>query len=118
MTPLLMLNTALIGLLGSFIDVHLNEHTRFTAFSLNAFKRLTFLDLATSPTKATFYGFTICMVSCYQGFYTVQVTKGVGRAANKAFVYAMYPFNVLGVRTGLYCNFFLPAFSRWLLFQQ
>jgi phospholipid/cholesterol/gamma-HCH transport system permease protein len=90
MTPLLMLYTALIGLLGSFIDVHLNEHTSFTAFSLNAFKRLTFLDLASSLTKATFYGFTIGMVSCYQGFHAVQGTKGVGRAANKAVVYAMY----------------------------
>ncbi len=90
MIPLLMLYTALVGLLGSYLDVSLNEHTSFTTYFADAFEQLSFLDLASSFIKAVMYGFTISMVACYQGFNTTQGTEGVGKAANSAVVVAMY----------------------------
>src|SRR5215211_650836 len=43
MIPLLMLYTACVGMLGSFLDVHANEQTSFITFFANAFSSITFL---------------------------------------------------------------------------
>lgn len=90
MLPLLMLYTALVGLLGSYLDVHANEQTSFITFFENAFASLTFLDLFTSLTKATVFGFTIGIVGCYKGYNAKQGTQGVGIAANTSVVISMF----------------------------
>lgn len=90
MTPMLMLYTAFIAMAGSFIDVRINEHTSLSAFATTAFEKIGFLDVASSVLRATVYGFTISMVSCYKGFTTTLGTEGVGKAANAAVVVAMY----------------------------
>ena len=90
MTPLLMLYTAFVGLLGSFIDVQINEQISLHTFVTTAFEKITFLDVSSSVIRALVYGFTIGMVSCYKGFTTTQGTEGVGKAANSAVVTAMY----------------------------
>lgn len=90
MTPLLMLYTAFVGLLGSFIDVQINEQISLHTFVTTAFEKISFLDVSSSVIRATVYGFTIGMVSCYKGFTTTQGTEGVGKAANSAVVTVMY----------------------------
>ena len=90
MIPLLVMYTALIGLLGSYINVSDNEQTSFVTFFHNAFVRISFLDYGASITKAIFFGFTIGIVGCYQGFNATKGTEGVGRAANASVVISMF----------------------------
>ncbi|NSL86409.1 MlaE family ABC transporter permease [Chitinophaga solisilvae] len=88
--PILMAYTALVGLMGSYLDVHLNEQLSITTFFLKAFNDITFLDFAASTFKAMAYGFTIGIVSCYQGYHATQGTQGVGKAANTSVVISMF----------------------------
>lgn len=88
--PILMAYTALVGLMGSYLDVHINEQTSITFFFLKAFSDITFLDLFASTFKAMAYGFTIGIVSCYQGYNASQGTQGVGKAANISVVISMF----------------------------
>ncbi len=90
MIPILMLYTALVALLGSFIDIHANELTSFVSFIEKAFERITFLDLFSSLVKAIVYGFTIGIVGSYKGFHASQGTEGVGKAANASVVLSMF----------------------------
>src|SRR5215203_1430096 len=90
MLPILVLYTALVGLLGSFLDVHANEQTSFITFFENAFSTITFLDLFTSLAKATVFGFTIGIVGSFKGYHATQGTQGVGIAANTSVVISMF----------------------------
>jgi phospholipid/cholesterol/gamma-HCH transport system permease protein len=87
--PILVMYTAFVGLMGSFLDVHANEQTSMVTFFENAFSSITFLDFFTSMTKAIAYGFTIGIVSSYKGYNTTQGTQGVGRSANASVVISM-----------------------------
>ncbi|MCD2424435.1 ABC transporter permease [Niabella pedocola] len=88
--PLLMCYNGLIALVGAFVDIHLNEQTSMETFIQNAFTNISFLDLAASLVKALVYGFTIGIVSCYQGFHASQGTEGVGKSANVSVVVSMF----------------------------
>ncbi|MGJ7033261.1 MlaE family ABC transporter permease [Niabella hirudinis] len=88
--PLLMCYNGLIALVGAFVDVHLNEQTSMDTFIQNAFTNISFLDLAASLLKALVYGFTIGIVSCYQGFHAARGTEGVGKSANVSVVASMF----------------------------
>lgn len=90
MIPILMMYTAFVAMMGSYLDIHLNEQTSFPTFFENAFGSLAFLDFFASLTKATVYGFTIGIVGCYKGYHASQGTQGVGRAANAAVVVSMF----------------------------
>ncbi len=90
MLPLLMFYTGFVGLMGSFLDVHLHEQTSMATFFINAFSTITFLDYWTSLAKALIYGFTIGIVSSYKGFYAKNGTTGVGMAANSSVVTSMF----------------------------
>lgn len=90
MIPMLMMYTAFVALLGSYIDVHAHEQTSYAAFFTKAFEKITFLDITSSVVKSLFYGFTIGMVSCYKGYRATQGTEGVGRAANSSVVVSMF----------------------------
>jgi phospholipid/cholesterol/gamma-HCH transport system permease protein len=76
--------------MGSYFDVHAHEQTSLVAFFDNAFAQITFLDYTTALTKSIVYGFTIGVVSCYQGFNATQGTLGVGKAANISVVISMF----------------------------
>lgn len=90
MLPLLMFYTAFVAMMGSYLDIHANEQTSFVTFFENAFSTITFLDYFTSLIKALVFGFTIGIVSCYQGFNARQGTMGVGIAANSSVVISMF----------------------------
>jgi phospholipid/cholesterol/gamma-HCH transport system permease protein len=89
MIPILVMYTAFVAMMGSFLDVHSNEQTSMVTFFENAFSSITFLDFFTSMAKAIAYGFTIGIVGCYKGYHTTQGTQGVGRAANASVVLSM-----------------------------
>ncbi len=88
--PLLMSYTAVVGLMGSYLDIHLNEQTSIVAFFQKAFESISFLDLGASFAKAVTFGFTIGIVSAYQGYHATQGTQGVGKAANMSVVISMF----------------------------
>lgn len=90
MVPLLVMYTALIGLLGSYINIHVNEQTSFVTFFHDALMKISFLDYTASIVKAILYGFTIGIVGCYKGFNATKGTEGVGRAANASVVISMF----------------------------
>jgi phospholipid/cholesterol/gamma-HCH transport system permease protein len=88
--PVLVAYTGLVGLMGSYIDVHLNEQTTMITFFQDAFKNITFMDFFTTGFKAVVFGFTIGVVSSYQGYHATQGTQGVGKAANTSVVISMF----------------------------
>ena len=90
MLPILVMYTGFIGMMGSFLNVHHNEQTSFRAFFKSAFNTISFLDIFSSVLKSVVFGFTIGIAGCYQGYYAQGGTQGVGRAANKAVVIAMF----------------------------
>lgn len=90
MQPVLMLYSAFVGLMGSYINVHANEQTGFRAFFENAFSSISFLDIYSSVFKSILYGFTIGVTGCYQGWNAGNGTQGVGKAANSAVVLSMF----------------------------
>ena len=90
MIPLLMLFTSLVSLMGSYLNISVNEHISVATFIANAFDKISFLDFASSLIKSLVFGFTIGMVACYNGFNTTRGTEGVGKAANAAVVTSMY----------------------------
>ncbi len=90
MLPILVIYTGLIGMFGSYLNIHHNELTSFPAFINSAFKTISFLDIISSIFKAICYGFTIGVAGCYQGFFAKNGTKGVGMAANSAVVLSMF----------------------------
>ncbi len=90
MIPVLTLYSGLVGMLGSYINIHQNEQTSFAAFMKNAFSTISFLDINSSIFKAVCYGFTIGVAGCYQGYNAQNGTQGVGKAANSAVVVSMF----------------------------
>lgn len=90
MIPILMVYCALVGLTGSFLNVHQFEQTSFISYIEGAFSQISFLDLFASSLKSISFGFTIGIVGCYQGYHATQGTQGVGRAANVSVVVSMF----------------------------
>jgi len=88
--PILTFYCILVGLLGSYTNVRAEEATAFVSYFQSAFGSISFLDIFSSLLKSIVFGFTIGMVGCYKGYNATQGTYGVGRAANKAVVLAMF----------------------------
>jgi phospholipid/cholesterol/gamma-HCH transport system permease protein len=90
MKPILMMYSAFVGMLGSFMDIHANEQTSMLTFLQKSFEKITFLDFASSIFRSIVYGFTISIVGCFKGYTTTQGTQGVGKSANLAVVISMF----------------------------
>jgi phospholipid/cholesterol/gamma-HCH transport system permease protein len=88
--PILATYTGFIAILGGYLNVATNEGTSYTTFIQQVFDPLTFVDFTSSLIKSMFFGFTIGIVGCYQGYYSTKGTEGVGKAANGAVVTAMF----------------------------
>jgi phospholipid/cholesterol/gamma-HCH transport system permease protein len=89
MVPLLVIYSALIGLLGSFIDVYSKDQTSFTVFFYEAFSKIGIAEMSSTVVRSIVFGFTIGLVGCYKGFTTTKGTEGVGKAANSSVVIIM-----------------------------
>lgn len=87
--PVLALYCSFVALMGSYTNVHTNEATSLLSFFHNGFSNIGFLDVFSSVVKSILFGFTIGIVGCYKGYYAMQGTRGVGKAANEAVVLAI-----------------------------
>lgn len=88
--PLLATYVGAIAMLGGFLNVYAGEGTSFRTYITQFFEQITFIDFEASLAKAVMFGFTIGVVSCYQGYYADKGTEGVGKAANASVVTAMF----------------------------
>lgn len=88
--PILAMYCSFVGLLGSFLNVHVHEDTSLVSFFENGFSTISFLDIGSAVAKSILFGFTIGIIGTYQGFYAKQGTRGVGKAANTAVVLSMF----------------------------
>ncbi|MDO9254882.1 MAG: ABC transporter permease [Bacteroidales bacterium] len=88
--PVLAMYCSFVGLYGSYVNVHSEEAVSLVTYYQSAFSSISFLDIFTSVSKATIYGFTIGIVGSYKGFNATQGTRGVGKAANQAVVLSMF----------------------------
>ncbi len=95
--PILSFYTAAVGLLGSFINIYLNEQTNFQAYLLDAFESITFLDIGSALVKSILFGFTIGIVGCFSGYHAQKGTLGVGKAANSGVVKSIFIIFLLEV---------------------
>lgn len=89
MIPALMLYFCFIGLVGAYLNVHGHEAASLASFLKGGFSDISYLDLASSFTKALAFGFTIGLVACFKGFHATSGTRGVGIAANASVVLSM-----------------------------
>ena len=89
MVPLLVIFSASIGLLGSFIDIYNQDQTGFTLFIYDAFSKISYTDILSTLIRSIVFGFTIGVIGCYKGLTTDNGTEGVGRAANSSVVIVM-----------------------------
>jgi len=90
MVPILMLYCAMIGLCGSYVDVHAHELTSLRTFFWEGFQEISFIDAGFAVFKSIVFGFTIGITAAYKGFNATNGTEGVGRAANAAVVFSMF----------------------------
>ncbi len=90
MIPVLALYCMFVGMMGSFLNIYMNEKTSFPTFISEAFAQVSFLDVGTSVVKAITFGFTIGMVGSYKGYNAAKGTQGVGKAANASVVLSMF----------------------------
>jgi len=90
MIPVLVIYSAFVGLLGSFLNVHAHEQTSILNFVHDAFTKITFAEFASSMIRSLVFGFTIGIIGCYKGYNATQGTEGVGKAANSSVVIIMF----------------------------
>jgi phospholipid/cholesterol/gamma-HCH transport system permease protein len=88
--PVLTFYCSFVGLYGSYLNVHAMETSSIVSFYQNAFSTLGFKDIYFAIIKSVVFGFTIGVVGCYKGFHATQGTRGVGNAANRAVILAMF----------------------------
>src|SRR6266403_675879 len=86
MIPVLVIFADTLSLFGSFVAANIKGEISLLLFFNQVFEKLVFLDLIPSLIKAFFFGFTIGLISCYQGFNSTKGTEGVGKSANSAVV--------------------------------
>lgn len=58
-------------------------------------------DIVSGIVKSIFFGASIALVSCYQGFHSAPGAEGVGQAATKSFVYSFIVILLLDLKIGL-----------------
>jgi phospholipid/cholesterol/gamma-HCH transport system permease protein len=109
MIPLLVIYSAFIGLMGSFIDVHSKDQTSLDMFIHDAFYKLGFVELTSTLIRALIFGFTIGIISCYKGFTTTEGTAGVGRSANMSVVIIMF---LIFIEEITLVKFFNPFYNQ------
>lgn len=90
MIPILSYYTGFVALLGGFINIHQNELTSLSSYIYDVFEKIQLRDIYAMTIRSLIFGFTIGIVGCYQGYNAQKGTEGVGRAANRSVVIAMF----------------------------
>jgi phospholipid/cholesterol/gamma-HCH transport system permease protein len=86
MLPLLMILADGISLIGSFVGLNVRGTMSLQLFFSEIFASLYYTDIYPPLVKTFFFGFSVGIVGCYEGYHTDKGTEGVGRSANSAVV--------------------------------
>ncbi len=86
MLPLLVVLADALALLGGFLAINLTDETSLKLFLMNSFTNLDMKDILPATVKTFFFGFSIGVVGCYEGYNADRGTESVGIAANTAVV--------------------------------
>ena len=87
MLPILVFFGDAVGLFGSFLVEYFKGDVSIQLYFNKIFTSIEFSDLLPATVKTLFFGFAIGLVGCYKGYYCVEGTAGVGKAANAAVVF-------------------------------
>lgn len=107
MIPVLVIYADVFSLFGSYAAANIKGHISFQLFFSQVFKKLVFLDLFPSIIKSVFFGFTIGLISCYQGYTSAKGTEGVGQSANASVVISSLLIFVIDLLAVQITNMFL-----------
>jgi phospholipid/cholesterol/gamma-HCH transport system permease protein len=86
MFPLLTLASDFCGILMGWVTNTMAEPISLQLFFENGFKNTQFSDFIPPTLKTAVFGFSVGIVSCFQGMRTVGGTEGVGRSATSSVV--------------------------------
>ncbi|MDR3232241.1 MAG: ABC transporter permease [Planctomycetaceae bacterium] len=73
----------------------------------NASDFVGFFDILAGMCKSIFFGGSIALISCYQGFHCRAGAEGVGRAATQSFVYSFVAILLLDLLLGIMTDRFM-----------
>ncbi|MDO7852470.1 MlaE family ABC transporter permease [Hymenobacter convexus] len=99
MVPVLSVLADGFSLTGAYLGISLHGDTTVELFASDILKKLTVGHVLEALVKSVFFGFAIGLIGCYKGYYAVEGTEGVGRAANSAVVVASLVVFVLDLLT-------------------
>jgi len=85
--PALVIMSDTISLYSTYIAVNMKDTISFHLFFLQVFQSIDFSDLLPSIIKTFFFGFSVGLISCYEGYNSNKGTEGVGMAANTAVIF-------------------------------
>jgi len=80
MLPCLVIYADAIALIGSYIGVNIMGGMSLELFFSNVFSSLSFDGVLPATIKTFFFGFTIGLIGCYEGYNTSGGTASVGKA--------------------------------------
>jgi phospholipid/cholesterol/gamma-HCH transport system permease protein len=88
MVPLLSIIGDLIGLLGGFIAININDSVSGTLYFHKCLTSIDYTDFLPAFVKTILFGLAIGFIGCYKGYNSNRGTESVGLAANSAVVTA------------------------------
>jgi len=86
MLPILVIYADTLSLFGAYLAANIKGHISLHLYFSQVFTKLVFLDVFPSIIKTFFFGFTIGVIGCYQGYNSKKGTEGVGKSANASVV--------------------------------
>lgn len=96
MLPILTVYTNINGVVGGAIVGYTQLGVSFTAYFDNATRYAENKDLYVGLFKAFLFGIIICVVSCHQGFSTIEGAVGVGRSTRRTVIISFLTILVVG----------------------
>jgi phospholipid/cholesterol/gamma-HCH transport system permease protein len=84
--PVLVIYGDFLGLFGSYIVQAIEAKSSAELFYNSVANSVSFADYIPGVIKSIFFGFTIGIVGCYEGFNSKGGTEGVGKSATDAAV--------------------------------
>lgn len=106
--PILVVYADLLALFGSFLVQNVEARMSMELFVNSVTASVTFADYIPGILKSIFFGFTIGLVGCYEGFHSTGGTEGVGKSATDAAVASSLLIIVLDV---IFVKVFLILFG-------
>lgn len=83
--PLLVVYADFLALVGSFLVEKIDSNMSLSLF-INKVTTVSFTDFLPAIGKSIFFGYTVGIVGCYEGFNSKGGTEGVGKSATDAVV--------------------------------